>query len=86
MPKMQSIVSCKLSDGMYHLQDRPGSLIGMMTRLWTGWLVPRLIQPAIQYMLAAPSLESTWSGYAADQSTRLKRHFNCTSSHFTSFL
>lgn len=58
MPKMTSIVSCKLLDGMYHLQHRPGSLVGMMTRL---------IQPAIQYMLAAPSLESTWSGHAVDQ-------------------
>jgi len=40
---MTSIVSCNLLDGMYHLQDRPGSLVGMMTRLWAGWLAPRLI-------------------------------------------
>jgi len=64
---MTSIVSCKLLDGMYHLQDKPGSLVGMMTRLWARWLVPRLIQPAIQYMLAALSLESTWSGHTVDQ-------------------
>jgi len=37
-------------------------------------------------MLEAPSLESTWSGQAADQSPRFKRDFDRTSSHFMSFL
>jgi hypothetical protein len=37
-------------------------------------------------MLAAPFLESSWSGQAAGQSPRFKQDFDCTSSHFTSFL